>query len=107
MLRLNKVYRKEDILQMGDKSTTNPGWGPNGTDTYSIWLYKGGGNCKHYWTRETYRRTNYLTPGYNKGEISPAKARKEYDEILPTNDKKVYQKPFDMPNRGFLPKKDN
>ena len=37
-----------------ENKPVNPGWGPNGADTYSIWLYKGGGNCYHYWTRKTY-----------------------------------------------------
>ena len=67
MMFANKLYRKEDILQMGDK-TVNPGFGyvaggetPN--TPYSIWLYKGGGKlstnfpngtCKHKWQREIY-----------------------------------------------------
>jgi hypothetical protein len=36
-------------------------------------------------------------------KITPSQARKE-GEILPTVDKKAYQKPIDMPNQGFLPK---
>lgn len=103
MLKANKLYRKEDIIQMGNSDKTNPGWGPEGTDTYDIFLFKGGGNCHHYWTRETYRRIQYLKPSGNKNEISPAEARKE-GEILPTNDKRVYQKPIDMPNQGFINK---
>ena len=35
----------------------NPGWGPKGADTYSIWLYKGGGACHHFWMRKTYMFT--------------------------------------------------
>ena len=101
MLRLNKLYRKEDIIQMGNNEKTNPGWGPEGANTYNIFLYKGGGACHHYWTRETYRRIQYLKPNGNEGEITPAQARKE-GEILPTNDSLVYTKPIDMPNQGFL-----
>jgi hypothetical protein len=37
MTAANKIYRKEDILQMG-KQVVNEGWGPRGTDTYDIWL---------------------------------------------------------------------
>ena len=103
MLALNKLYRKEDIIAMGNNPRSNPGWGPRGANTYDMFLYKGGGACHHYWTRETYRRIQYLKPQGNKNEISPAEARKE-GEILPKNDKKVYQKPIDMPNKGFLPK---
>ena len=103
MLAINKLYRKEDIIAMGNNPSSNPGWGPKGVDTYDMFLYKGGGACHHFWTRETYRRIQYLKPQGNKNEISPAEARKE-GEILPTNDKRVYQKPIDMPNKGFLPK---
>ena len=38
MSSAKKVYRKDDILQMGDRAV-NPGWGPRGAATYSIWLY--------------------------------------------------------------------
>lgn len=102
MIKANKLYRKEDIELMSQKPNTNEGWGPNGTDTYDIFLYKGGGACHHFWTRETYKR---FTDPRRKGsvEVTPAQARRA-GEILPTNNKKVYQKPIDMPNQGFLPK---
>ena len=29
--------------------------GAGGADTYDILLYKGGGACRHFWIRETYR----------------------------------------------------
>ena len=56
MLSANKIYRKEDILRLGKKSTppVNKGWGLDGADHYSIWLYKGGGNCGHFWRRKIY-----------------------------------------------------
>lgn len=101
MLSANKIYRKEDIMRMS-KSEVNKGWGPEGADTYDVFLYKGGGACHHFWTRETYRKkadaNNPLA-----AQITPAQARKE-GEILPTNNPLVYQKPIDMPNQGFLPK---
>lgn len=102
MISANKLYRKEDIMRMSQNPKTNEGWGPRGADTYDIFLYKGGGACHHFWTRETYKR---FTDPRRKGaeEITPAEARKA-GEILPTNSKKVYQKPIDMPNQGFLPK---
>lgn len=100
MINANKLYRKEDIELMSQKPNTNEGWGPNGTNTYDIFLYKGGGACHHFWTRETYKR---FTDPRRKGakEVTPAEARKA-GEILPTVNKKVYQKPIDMPNQGFL-----
>lgn len=101
MLSANKVYRKEDIIAMGSQKV-NEGFGPNGADTYDIFLYKGGGACHHFWTRETYRKkADVNSPLAEK--ITPAQARKA-GEILPTNDKLVYTKPIDMPNKGFLPK---
>jgi len=103
MTALNKLYRKEDIMTMSQKASTNPGWGPKGADTYDIFLYKGGGACHHFWTRETYRRIgSFNQKGDNKKEVTPSQARKE-GEIVPVNDPKVYQRPIDMPYDGFLP----
>lgn len=101
MLSANKVYRKEDIERMST-SSANKGWGPKGADNYNIFLYKGGGACHHYWTRETYRKKSDVN-NPNAEKITAAKARKE-GEILPTNNPLVYQKPIDMPNQGFLNK---
>ena len=50
MLEADKLYRKEDIINMKN-SAVNPGWGPNGIDRYSIWEYKGGGLCGHRWDK--------------------------------------------------------
>ena len=101
MVSANKLYRKEDIEAM-ESQVVNEGWGPKGAKTYDIWLYKGGGDCHHYWTRETYRRkgTDINSPLAQK--VTPAEARKE-GEILPTNDMRVYTAPKDMPYNGFLP----
>jgi hypothetical protein len=113
MIKANKLYRKEDIIRMGEKPNTNPGFGPRGADRYDIFLYKGGGACHHFWTRETYKR--FVDPR-RKGaqEITPAEARRA-GEILPTpftrgeedaakNSRLVYTAPINMPNKGFLPK---
>jgi hypothetical protein len=100
MLSSNKVYRKEDIIRM-ETQEVNKGWGPEGADNYSIWLYKGGGDCHHYWTRETYLRKSDVNSPLAK-KFTPSEARKQ-GEILPTNDNRVYQQPKDMPYNGFLP----
>ena len=100
MSQQNKVYRKEDIINM-ENQVVNPGWGPKGADTYSIWLYKGGGNCNHYWVRETYLKKSDVNSPLAK-KYTAAESRK-MGEIAPTNDKRVYQKPIDMPYNGFLP----
>ena len=101
MINSNKVYRKEDIEKMS-RSIVNEGFGPEGADKYDIFLYKGGGACHHFWTRETYRKKTDINSPLAE-QITPSQARKA-GEILPTNDSKVYQKPIDMPNKGFLPK---
>jgi hypothetical protein len=114
MIKANKLYRKEDIIRMGEKPNTNPGFGPKGVDTYDIFLYKGGGACHHFWTRETYKR--FIDPRRKGAEkITPAEARKA-GEILPNpfdksdgkgyrkDNNLVYKAPIDMPNKGFLPK---
>jgi len=101
MLSANKVYRKEDIINMGSQEV-NAGFGPEGANTYDIFLYKGGGACYHFWTRETYRKKADVNNPLAE-QITPSQARKA-GEILPTNNPLVYQKPIDMPNKGFLPK---
>lgn len=99
MLNANKLYRIEDINMMSNK-VVNAGWGANGSDTYDILKFKGGGACRHFWIRESYRlKADVNNP--NAEIITPSKARKE-GEILPKLDKIVYEKPNNMPNNGFL-----
>ena len=43
---LNRTYSREDITRM---NRFNPGFGPRGTASYSVFEYKGGPNCRHYW----------------------------------------------------------
>ena len=104
MVRANKLYRKEDILNMGTQ-VVNAGWGPKGADTYSIWLYKGGGNCHHRWNKQVFAvfsGTALDLP--NQKRIAQAKAAK-YGYVI-TNPNLVSTRPIDMPNQGFLPKND-
>jgi hypothetical protein len=102
MIIANKIYRKEDIIRMGGQAV-NAGWGPKGADTYSIWLYKGGGNCHHRWNKQVYAvfqgTALDITPE-TKG-IAQAKAAK-YGYVV-KNEALVSQRPVDMPNHGFLP----
>lgn len=111
MIAANKVYRKEDIVNMGSqvvnetrerKDGTIGGLGAEGSVYVDVWLYKGGGACHHYWTRETYLRKSDVNSPLAK-KFTPSETRKA-GEIAPVNDKRVYQRPIDMPNKGFLPK---
>jgi len=97
-----KIYRKEDIIQMGSKAV-NPGWGARGAATYSIWLYKGGGNCHHFWLRQIYKtslrgaKSNISSKqliGYTKAKSEGFTAEK--------NDNLVARPPKRMKNNGFL-----
>ena len=106
MVNAAKIYRKEDIDRMSTMPV-NAGWGLNGADTYDIWLYKGGGDCHHYWMRKTYRAKSAKTKadvGNPNAEVSVNKAKKEgfKPEV---NAKEVAKRPTDMPNNGFVNKK--
>ena len=106
MVKAKKIYRKEDIDMMSKKAV-NAGWGLNGADTYDIWLYKGGGDCHHFWMRKTYKAKNKKGKpdiGNPNAEISVNKAKKEgfKPEV---NAKEVAMRPTDMPNNGFVNKK--
>lgn len=104
MVRAKKVYRKEDIDIASTKSV-NKGWGPNGADNYDIFLFKGGGDCHHRWIRRTYLKKN------NK-KVSVAEAKRIIARLpieeraknrIKSEDGRVSQMPYTMPNRGFLP----
>jgi hypothetical protein len=102
MVKANKIYRKEDILNMGSQ-VVNKGWGPKGADTYSIWLYKGGGNCHHRWNKQVYAVLSGtgLNITANTKKLAQAKAAK-FGYVV-TNPSLVATRPIDMPNKGFLP----
>ena len=102
MMSAKKVYRKEDLLQLTRKAV-NPGWGPRGADTYSIWLYKGGGNCHHYFNRVVYKTSLRGAKSNIKDSqiISDVKAISE-GFTLKRNSGLVAKAPKRMKNNGFL-----
>ena len=103
MVSAKKIYRKEDIQKMSSQSV-NAGWGLNGADNYDIWLYKGGGDCHHFWMRKTYRAKGTPDAKNPRSEVSVNKAKK--DGFKPeVNAKDVAKRPVDMPNNGFVNKK--
>jgi hypothetical protein len=101
------VYRYEDIIRMGDDGI-NSEFAAKGESTYSIFLFKGGANCHHFWTRQTFmrkRENGKFMP--NKGlendeRISQASAEKKGFEF---KDAKYWAeaatRPIDMPNNGY------
>lgn len=94
----NRVWRKEDI-EAASQRATNPGWGPNGADTYDLFLYKGGGSCQHFWERRTYLRKTNKRVSVNRAR---AIIREAGLEPMPVNSPKVAKRTRDQVNRGFL-----
>jgi len=101
MMAADKLYRKEDIEAMESKAV-NPGWGPYGSNYYSIWFYKGGGNCNHMWRKEVYINAKGINPLANDAQrIAVAKAEKMGYKVR--NNELVALLPIDMDYNGFLP----
>ena len=93
------VYRKEDIDQ-ASFSGVNKSFGHKGNN-YSLFKYKGGVNCGHYWSENLYRLKSktekYISKGKEVNSIPNSYTPKgeEYrtSEIAPK----------DMPNNGHHP----
>ena len=98
----DKIYRKEDIIQM-EKLAVNPGFGPDGSDTYDILLYKGGANCHHYWERRIYRTSLRRAKSKlrNADIISEAQAISD-GFTLEKDDKLIITAPKKMKNNGYI-----
>ena len=103
MVAASKVYRKEDIERMGSQAV-NAGFGVAGAATYSIWLYKGGARCHHFWMRKTYlAKAEGVTPdvGNPNAEVTVNQAKRAGVD-LEQNPSDVAKRPTDMPNNGFV-----
>ena len=85
-----------------NNTAVNPGWGPKGADTYSIWKYKGGGNCHHSWRRVTFKSKEAKINVKTSKDIIGTRAA-EIDGYKITNDYQVSIQPRNLPNKGFLP----
>jgi hypothetical protein len=85
MVQKNQYYRKEDIDLMANIAM-NPGFGEGGAATYSIWRFKGGPNCKHYWNKYFVSLQNGRVTIINGGRVSGRPGTE----------------PFDMPNNGYV-----
>ena len=97
-----KLYRKEDIINMG-KIPVNAGFGIDGAATYSIWLYKGGPQCHHFWSRRIYKTVigeSKTTKIEDADMIGYTKARSE-GFTAKKNDKLVATPPKKMKNNGY------
>jgi hypothetical protein len=74
MMSANKLYRYEDLDK---EASNNPGFGIKGENSYNLFLFKGGVNCKHWWQRSIYYKKADL-------EISVNDARRIIKDLLPS-----------------------
>ena len=113
------LYRMEDLKKASQKAV-NKGFGPNGSNTYNIALYKGGANCKHKWVRVFYFRrqvpkgqTFVDVDGkeYTEGEYLPNGTLNNFRLVsqqfangkMPMpDDAEMRKTTWKMPNHGFL-----
>jgi hypothetical protein len=79
-------FRYEDIEKMSKDPDINPDFGPGGSNTYDIFIWKGGAFCHHFWKRQIYIRKRD-----SKGRVLP-------NDGL-NNDKRVGNNPF-VPQKG-------
>ena len=111
MHRTNKVYRKEDILQM-QKDGVNSQLGHN-KQPYSIWRHKGGVNCYDTWERVIYiKKTKKDGEPYGgdalrgtyKSTVGQAK-KKGFDPKRNKykNDRRVAEAQIDRADKGHHP----
>ena len=102
MIAADMLYRKEDIVAAENK-VVNSGWGAYGEDTYSIWFYKGGGNCYHFWQKEVYMsylKSKVSLTSKETRQVAVKKAEQLGYKVR--NEKEVAQLPIDMDYQGFL-----
>ena len=91
----NIVFRKEDIGLMSFRGV-NRKLGHNGRN-YSLFKYKGGKNCKHYWELRVYKKKVS-----DDAKVSVNQAAKD-GFVEPNNPSEVSVRPADMPNSGAYP----
>ena len=105
------VYRYEDLTKMeSDTNELNPKMGHNGA-TYSVWLYKGGVNCKHNWERRVYfrkREKGKFVKDNGLESSDPISVAKAIRAGMPLKDiakdfATANTRPFDMPDQGRYP----
>ena len=113
------LYRMEDLRKASERAV-NKGFGPYGSNTYDISLYKGGANCKHRWIRVFYFR-RIVPKGmtfvdmdgkeYHEGEYLPNGTLNQFRKVsqqfangkMPMpNDKEMRTTTWKMKNHGFL-----
>lgn len=100
LMATDRIWRAEDLQNAG---VVNAGFGIGGSNTYDIFLYKGGPNCKHFWQRVVLLRKGNKRISVNEARrlILQLEPEERNDARWEQNDRKVAKLPFDMPNRGY------
>jgi hypothetical protein len=93
------VYRKEDIDQASFQGVNNS-FGHKGQN-YSLFKFKGGVNCGHYWSENLYRLKSKTEKYISKGEEVNSIPSSYQPKGAEYNDAKIA--PKDMPNNGHHP----
>ena len=105
------VYRYEDLTAMSsDSNSVNPNMGHNGS-SYSVWLYKGSVNCKHYWERRVYfrkREKGRFIADNGLDSSNPISVAKAIRAGMPLKDiakdfATANTRTYDLPNNGRYP----
>jgi hypothetical protein len=105
------VYRYEDLSGMSaDSNDLNPNMGHQGA-TYSVWLFKGGVNCKHYWERRVYfrkREKGRFIADNGLESSDPISVAKAIRAGMPLKDiakdfATANTRTYDLPNNGRYP----
>lgn len=67
------LMRYRDILRLNG---SNPGFGQGGSNVYSVFLYRGGSNCKHFWTKYYYDKKEMKILGVAPNGDQPRQVHK-------------------------------
>jgi len=100
MVAANKLYTKEDLVN-ANSQRVNKGFGHNG-QSYNIFLYKGGPQCRHFFLRKIFKTSlrNAKSKISDSQIISYTKAKSE-GFTAERNDKLVAIAPQRMKNNGY------
>ena len=128
MLSLNKVYAEGDMRGLrGRLSAINPNMGPRGRNSYNVFDYKGGVNCRHFWSQvalykpEGSRRVLMIeqgpvegNPGKSNNSNTPSptgsvsnNASLRFSFSIRDEDKRIVAGPLMTPNKMILRREGN
>ena len=125
MTRLNKLYSESDMNTLRSRlSSINPNMGPRGSNSYDVFAYKGGVNCRHFWSKnslfkpEGSRRVLVVEEGPasgNAGKSNNASAPSPSGSVRNNarlnfsidNEKRIVAGPLMIPNQMILRRNQN